>query len=58
MKARSSIQDERRRAAIHVSWNGISEVKDLTAYFQNSPHLEKDLEFLDYLRRELAGQEE
>lgn len=45
---------ERREAAIHVSWTGASEVRDLNSYFQNSPGIKEDLDFLKYLKKEIG----
>lgn len=58
MKTFSSMQtpeaasQEKRDTAIHVSWNGTSEVRDLETYFRNSPDLQKHLDFLQELREE------
>jgi hypothetical protein len=44
-------QAKNRESAIHVTWNGRSEVRDLGTYFHNSPSLKQDLRFLRKLQK-------
>jgi hypothetical protein len=40
--------------AIHVSWNGASEVSDLRMYFRKTEELQREINFMRDLQRKLA----